>query len=231
MCDQRCYANIDDSTREEHTSSQGRETGASIARQMPWSDTSMGTRHTPELPRVVYHNDCRVDEMREHERLKRSSGLDEKDNGNYFQRPEDETSRDRQHLARQLRELAPLLDRLGRAMTDTAPHLLNLEPSLTTPLRREGSASRSTSGDSNSGESNVSGISTMGDQLNRDTASTVQHMLESMSLGVSPLQRERCVVVAVFCHQFLFLFTHDLFSRIMTVPQRLSIAPWLPAPH
>ena len=118
-----------------------------------------------------------------------------------------ERQQERQQLARLTRELSPLLDRLGRSMTDTAPHLLNLEASLVQsqpqpqPLPTHQESNLSISSANHIG--NTSGRSTLAQQEEEGRGgggggseqqpsppqSTMERLLESLSLGVSPLQR------------------------------------------
>ena len=99
--------------------------------------------------------------------------------------PEEDDAKEYKQLIYLIKELSPLLDRLGRAMTDTAPHLMNLQSSLAPPSN---STSNNTviNGGSSEGDSDQSIL----ESQQQNQQSSVERLLESLSLGISPLQRD-----------------------------------------
>mmetsp|Transcript_15581 Transcript_15581/g.25965 ORF Transcript_15581/g.25965 Transcript_15581/m.25965 type:complete len:871 (+) Transcript_15581:110-2722(+) len=166
-------------------------TPAGTARGMPWLQSMASSVHpppctSPRRPRSSTGDDEKDDIV---QGLDFSPGLNEKEDLCDLREKE---LRDREQLVRVTSTLAPLLDRLGRAMTDSATHLHSLVATMTP---------RSGTEDSVDGSSNSNGSSTRNRDSRDGTAdvqqgeseanSSVLRLLESMTHGASHSQQAR----------------------------------------
>lgn len=157
LLNEAAYLCTEDRMREKEQSSRKQNTDSDMKEDVIEGDSSIDVEYA-NMPWLPDRHNVSPHSLQQ--------GVSRKDVGSAREREEADIPR-QERLAQLTKDLSPLMDRLGRAMTDLAPHFMNLESTDERGTRHESRTS---------------------DNTDDHVLSPIERILESLSLGTSPLQ-------------------------------------------